>query len=69
MGHLSHNSILTAVIFVLLIYVKPGPAPQVEDGPEDLELLLSNNPIELYENLEFLQKWEEERSASEKEIN
>ena len=60
---------VTAVIFVLLIYVKPGPAPQVEDGPEDLELLLSNNPIELYENLEFLQKWEEERSASEKEIN
>ena len=60
---------VTAVIFVLLIYVKPGSAPQVNEGPEDLELLLSNNPIGFYENLEFLQKWEDERSAIEKETN
>jgi hypothetical protein len=58
---------VTAVIFVLLIYVKPGSTPQVNDGPEDLELLLSKNPIEFYENLEFLQNWEKERS--EKETN
>ena len=60
---------VTAVIFVLLVYVKPGSAPQVNDAPDDMELLLSNNPIEFYEHLEFLQKWEEERSASEKETN
>lgn len=60
---------VTAVIFILLIYVKPGSAPQVNEGPEDLELLLSNNPIEFYENLEFLQKWEDERSGIEKETN
>ncbi len=60
---------VTAVIFVLLIYVKPGSKPQVNDGPEDLELLLSNNPIEFYVNMKFLQKWEEERRASEKETN
>lgn len=60
---------VTAVIFVLLIYIKPGSTPQVSDVPGDLELLLSNNPVEFYENLEFLQKWEEERSASEKETN
>jgi len=60
---------VTAVIFVLLIYIKPGSTPQVSDVPDDLELLLSNNPVEFYENLEFLQKWEEERSASEKETN
>ena len=52
---------VTAVIFVLLIYVKPES--QVNDGPEDVEILLSNNPLELYENLEFLQKWEQKRSA------
>ncbi len=62
-------AVVTAVIFVLLIYIKPGSAPQVSDAPDDLELLLSNNPIEFYENLEFLQIWENERSASEKEIN
>lgn len=60
---------VTAVIFVLLLYVKPGSAPQVNDAPDDMELLLSNNPIEFYENMELLQKWEEERSASEKETN
>ena len=58
---------VTAVIFVLLIYVKPGS--QVDDGPEDVELLLSNNSIEFYENLEFLQKWEQERRARENEAN
>ena len=60
-------ALVTAVIFVLLIYVKPEP--QVNDGPEELELLLSNKPIEFYENLEFLQKWEQERSAIEKEAH
>ena len=60
---------VTAVIFALLIYIKPGSTPQVSDAPDDLELLLSNNPVEFYENLEFLQKWEEERSSNEKETN
>lgn len=60
---------VTAVIFILLVYIKPGSTPQVSNAPDDLELLLSNNPIEFYENLKFLQIWEKERSASEKETN
>lgn len=56
---------VTAVIFVLLIYVKPGSTPQVDNDTEDLEILLSEKPIEFYENLEFLQKWEQERIANE----
>ncbi len=58
---------ITAVIFVILVYVKPNPEPQINNNPEDLEILLSNDPIEFYENLELLQKWKDENIASEKE--
>jgi hypothetical protein len=55
---------VTAVIFIILIYVKPGP--QTDNSPEDLEILLSNDPIEFYENLEVLQKWKDQKNANEK---
>jgi len=56
---------VTAVVFVVLVYVKP--TPQINNSPEDLEILLSNDPIEFYENLELLQKWKEQNNAREKE--
>jgi hypothetical protein len=59
---------VTAVIFVVLLYVKPE-APPIDEGPEDLEILLSNDPIEFYENIEFLQKWRNQGIASEEENN
>ena len=58
---------ITAVIFVILVYVKPNPELQINNNPEDLEILLTNDPIEFFENLELLQKWKDENIASEKE--
>ena len=48
---------VTALIFISLVYLKPGLGPQTDKGLEDLEILISNDPIEFYEHLEFLQKW------------
>ena len=35
---------------------------QTDNSLEDLEILIANEPIEFYENLEFLQKWKELKS-------
>ena len=48
---------VTALIFIALIYLKPNPGPQTVNSLEDLEILISNDPIDFFENLEFLQKW------------
>ncbi|MBC8287374.1 MAG: hypothetical protein H8E42_07855 [Nitrospinae bacterium] len=60
---------VTAVIFISLVYIKPNPAPPINEFYEDWEILLANDPLEFYENLEFLQKWKEESIAREKESN
>lgn len=60
---------VTAVIFIVLVYVKPNLKPQIDEGPEDLEILLSSDPLEFYENLAFLQKWKEESIANNKKDN
>lgn len=57
---------VTAVIFIALIYMKPDIVPPLNHSPEDLEILLSSEPIEFYENLEFLQKWKEQNNANQK---
>ncbi len=53
---------ITALIFISLIYVKPNLEPQADTSMEDLEILISNDPIEFYANLEFLQKYKESES-------
>jgi hypothetical protein len=53
---------ITALIFISLVYVNPKPG--ADKDLEDLEILISKDPIEFYENLEFLQKWN--NSESEK---
>lgn len=53
---------VTALIFLALVYLKPNLGPQTDKGLEDLEILLANDPIEFYENLEFLQKWKNPES-------
>ena len=53
---------ITALIFIALIYAKPKPGPQTDNSLEDLEILIANEPIEFYENLEFLQKQKELKS-------
>ena len=54
---------ITALIFISLIYVKPNLRPQTNNSLEDLEILIANDPIEFYENLEFLQKWKDIKSG------
>ncbi len=56
---------ITALIFIALVYVKPSLEPQTDNSLEDLEILISNDPIDFYENLELLQTLKE--SESEKE--
>ncbi len=46
---------VTALIFIALIYTKPEP--KINNSLEDMEILISSDPVEFYENLEFLQKW------------
>ena len=53
---------ITAIIFIAVIYIKPNRAPQTDNSPEDLEILIANDPLEFYENLEFLQKWKDLKS-------
>ena len=53
---------ITALIFISLVYVKPNQEPHTDNSPEDLEILFANDPIEFYENLEFLQKWNDLKS-------
>ena len=53
---------VTALIFISLLYIKPDRSPQTDNSLEDLEILIANDPIELYENLEFLQKWKDLKS-------
>jgi hypothetical protein len=48
---------ITALIFVSLVYLKPDLKSRTDNGLEDLEILISSDPIDFYENLEFLQKW------------
>jgi hypothetical protein len=47
----------TAIIFFSLVYLKPYLGSQPDNSLEDLEILISNEPIEFYESLEFLQNW------------
>jgi hypothetical protein len=53
---------ITALIFISLIYVKPILETQADTSMEDLEILISNDPIEFYANLDFLQKHKEPES-------
>ena len=53
---------ITALFFIALIYVKPDRGPQTDNSPEDLEILIANDPIEFYENLKFLQRWKDLKS-------
>ena len=46
-------SLLTATLFIILVYTKPGSVPKLDTGLEDLEILASVDHLELYENLEF----------------
>ena len=46
-------SLLTATLFIILVYTKPGSAPKLDTGLEDLEILASVDQLELYEDLEF----------------
>ena len=50
---------ITALIFIALVYFKPDFTPQADNSLEDLEVLISNDPIEFYENLDFLQNWQD----------
>ena len=45
--------LLTATLFIFLIYAKPGSVPKLDTGLEDLEILASVDQLELYEDLEF----------------
>ena len=45
--------LLTAVLYLILVYVKPAPFPKPDTGLEDLVVLTSADQLELYENLEF----------------
>lgn len=45
--------LLTAVLYLILVYAKPTSAPRLDTGLEDLEVLTSVDQLELYENLEF----------------
>lgn len=45
--------LLTAILFIILVYAKPVTAPKLETGLEDLEILASVDQLELYENFEF----------------
>ena len=53
---------ITVLIFISLIYVKLNRGPQTDNSLEDLKILIANDPIEFYENLEFLQKWKDLKS-------
>ena len=48
---------ITGLIFISLVYLKPDLVSQSDNSLEDLEIPISNDPVEFYENLEFLQKW------------
>jgi hypothetical protein len=45
--------LITAVLYLVLIYAKPASTPMLDTGLEDLEILASLDHIELYEDLEF----------------
>ena len=45
--------LLTAILFIILVYAKPGSVPKLDTGLEDLEILASVDQLELYEDLEF----------------
>lgn len=45
--------LLTAILFIILVYAKPVTIPKLDTGLEDLEILASVDQLELYENLEF----------------
>ena len=55
--------LITAVIFIALIYLKPNTTP--DKNLQELEILLSQDSIEFYEKLEFLQQWRALNSESE----
>jgi hypothetical protein len=58
---------ITALLFVAFVYLKPNLEPQSDNDLEDLEIMISKDPIEFYENLEFLTNWE--NLQSEKKDN
>ncbi len=45
--------LLTGVLFIILVYAKPGSVQNMDTGLEDLEILASVDQLELYEDLEF----------------
>lgn len=45
--------LLTATLFIILVYAKPGSVQKLDTGLEDLEILASLDQLELYEELEF----------------
>lgn len=55
--------LITAVIFMALIYLKPNAT--TDNSLQELEILLSQDSIEFYEKLEFLQQWRSLNSESE----
>ena len=57
---------ITVLIFISLIYVKLNRGPQTDNSLEDLKILIANDQIEFYENLEFLQKWKDLKSEKKK---
>jgi len=46
-------ALLTAVLFIFIVYAKPASVPGLDTGLEDLEVLASVDQLELYEDLEF----------------
>ena len=60
---------ITALLFILLVYFKPKLSTKIDEKTEDLEILLSSDSLEFYENLEFLQKWKDRIFANQKEDN
>ncbi|MZG30955.1 MAG: hypothetical protein F3741_09155 [Nitrospinae bacterium] len=60
---------ISALLFILLVYFKPKLSTKIDEKPVDLEILLSSDSLEFYENLEFLQKWKDGSFANQKEDN
>ena len=45
--------LITAVLFIILVYAKPVTTPKSDTGLEDLEILASTDQLEFYEDLEL----------------
>lgn len=55
--------LLTAILYLMITYAKPAPAPRPDTGLEDLEILASLDSLELYEDLEFYEWLADESGA------